>query len=297
MAVSKYRVKEMLQPVQKLNNSLQDFIRGSIESSLEIENWNNLSDEFAPVWCREIRGCRKKKCPAYSSHDYRCWLQVGTLSNGNMQCRPPKRYNTCFDCEVFSAISKEPVRALYENINTILFHFKNKAIKLRELAIKDNLTGLYNRHFFNEIIEREVSRVEREKNVVSFIMIDLDYLKQINDTLGHLTGDKILVEVANMISSNVRKSDIVFRFGGDEFLVVLVNADCLRTGRMVRRLLDSNNRWNKENAKKIGCRISFSIGCATCDKCANILETLNEADANMYINKKKRKYELEGVLL
>lgn len=276
------------QHFQALNNSLATFIQGSIESPKSIEEWPELTNGFEPLKCYDIKGCASPDCLMLKSNDYRCWLQVGSMCSEGMKGHHSVHKKTCFECEVFSKISEEPVRALYEKINTIIFHMKNKALTLREFAIKDHLTGLYNRHFFNEIIEREISKIERQKDVVSFIMIDLDGLKQINDNLGHLTGDRILAEVANLLRENVRKADIVFRFGGDEFLIVLVNADCSKTEIMVRRLMDANDRWNTEKAKEYGCRISVSIGCATCTKCSNIHDTLNEADERMYMNKKAR---------
>ncbi|MEC4676165.1 MAG: GGDEF domain-containing protein, partial [Nitrospirota bacterium] len=238
--------------------------------------------------CWEIKGCKSKKCPAYKSKNYRCWLQVGTICGGEVQGEFSKKYNTCFDCEVFKVISEQPVRALYENINTIVFHLNNKAARLRELSIIDHLTGMYNRHFFNEVIEREFARLKKNGEAVSFIMIDMDHLKHINDTLGHLTGDKILAECAILIRNSVRKSDLVFRFGGDEFLVLMMNTSCRKSARVIRRLREATVRWNDDNAAKFGCGISFSIGCSTSDDANNLFATLNEADAKMYRNKKEK---------
>jgi PleD family two-component response regulator len=96
---------------------------------------------------------------------------VGTLCGGKVQGEFARKYETCFECEVFKIISEEPVRLLYENLNTLIFHIKDKGIKLQELAIKDQLTGLYNRHFFNEVIEREAALSNRNGEPLSFIMI------------------------------------------------------------------------------------------------------------------------------
>lgn len=217
-----------------------------------------------------------------SSTDIESW---GTLSNGLKF----KDNEDCEEHELSCSVSNKQITSLYKNIDSIIHHIKNKSAELRELAIKDSLTGLYNRHFFNEVIEREVARGERNSEVVSFIMIDLDKLKQINDGLGHLTGDKMLVEASNLIKNTVRKSDMVFRFGGDEFLVLMVNSDCGMTNYMIKRLIDACGKWNNDNEKEYGCRLSFSIGCSTCYKCDDILEALNEADARMYKNKKEKK--------
>jgi len=276
--------------LNQLNHDIEGFIRGSIESSsFNIEKWSPISNGFETIRCWEIKGCRKEKCPAYGDKDYRCWLKVGTLCGGKVQGEFAKKYKTCFECEVFKIISEEPLRLLYENINTLIFHVKDKGIKLQELAIKDQLTGLYNRHFFNEVIEREAARSNRTAEPLSFIMIDLDYFKQINDTLGHLTGDKILIEAALLIKKTLRKADLLFRFGGDEFLVILPNTDCAKSNYMVERLLTAVIDWNKDNETTYGCKLSFSIGCSTCEKGCDFLKALKEADDKMYQDKTKKR--------
>ena len=93
--------------------------------------------------------------------------------------------------------------------------------KLYEQVIRDPLTDLYNRRFFNEIIPREFSRAMRESYPISFVMIDLDHFKLVNDAHGHKAGDLVLKQLAEILSSQTRVSDYVFRHGGEEFLVVL----------------------------------------------------------------------------
>jgi diguanylate cyclase (GGDEF)-like protein len=293
MTYKKSSKEDVVNLLHQLNYDLKRLIRGYVELSSEPENWDTLSSMFKPIRCYEIKGCTNEKCPAYKSANYRCWLQVGTLCGCEVQGKFAKKYKTCFECDVFSIISQETVRALYENINTIIFYLKNRDVKFRELAIKDQLTNLYNRHFFNEIIEMEMAKIERNDQIISFIMIDLDNLKHINDTLGHLAGDRMLVETAKLIKDTIRRSDFVFRFGGDEFLVLLLNADCNIAINTVERLLDAVDGWNKDNADAYGCRLSLSIGCSTCDKGCNALDTLKEADARMYHNKREKRNNAE----
>ena len=276
---------KLIDILNQLNHDIEGFIRKSIESSFNIEQWSPLSNGFDRIRCWEIKSCRNDTCPAYNNKDCRCWLMVGTLCGEQVHGTFAKKYETCFECEVFKTISEEPVRLLYENLNTLIFHIKDKSIKLQDLAIKDQLTGLYNRTFLNEIIEREVARSDRNMEQMSFMMIDLDYFKQLNDTFGHLTGDKILIEAANLIKKTMRGSDLLFRFGGDEFLVLLLNTNCDKSIHMVQRLLTAVNGWNRENAQAYGCHLSFSMGCSTYEKGSNILEVLKEADARMYQNK------------
>ncbi len=94
---------------------------------------------------------------------------------------------------------------------------------LRESALKDALTGLYNRRFLQEYTETLVAGIQRRGKNIGLIMCDLDYFKQVNDVYGHNVGDAVLKETAVIIKKNVRDSDLVIRFGGEEFLVVLLD--------------------------------------------------------------------------
>jgi two-component system cell cycle response regulator len=95
------------------------------------------------------------------------------------------------------------------------------SLKLRQASIIDPLTGVFNRRYINEILNQEISRVERKGGIISAMIIDLDDFKKINDTYGHIVGDNILVEFAERIKKLKRKYDYVVRYGGDEFLVIL----------------------------------------------------------------------------
>ncbi len=93
--------------------------------------------------------------------------------------------------------------------------------RLREMAVHDSLTGLYNRHYLDETLKRELARAAREKYPVSFVMIDIDHFKRVNDAFGHKAGDAVLRDLAALLQKNCRASDILYRYGGEEFLAVL----------------------------------------------------------------------------
>lgn len=102
--------------------------------------------------------------------------------------------------------------------------FKNIIRDINELAIKDELTGIYNRRYINERMPVDVSNNILENKPISIIMADIDFFKNINDTYGHLIGDKVIRDVANIINKNIRNSsDWLARYGGEEFLIVLSN--------------------------------------------------------------------------
>jgi len=93
--------------------------------------------------------------------------------------------------------------------------------KVEEMALKDTLTGLYNRRYFNQILDYEVNRAKRYRQPLSLIFIDLDHFKEINDSFGHSVGDQFLKQIAQKIHSLFRTTDLVARYAGDEFVVIL----------------------------------------------------------------------------
>jgi diguanylate cyclase (GGDEF)-like protein len=102
---------------------------------------------------------------------------------------------------------------------------KKAQADLQEQAIRDALTGLYNRRYLDETLERELARAMREVQPMSFVMLDLDHFKSINDTFGHNQGDAVLQKLAALLLSHTRVDDIVCRYGGEEFLIVLPNVN------------------------------------------------------------------------
>jgi two-component system chemotaxis response regulator CheY len=108
--------------------------------------------------------------------------------------------------------------------------------QLREIAMRDSLTGLLNRRAIYEYTEAEISRADRERRPISLIMLDLDHFKSVNDRYGHMVGDEALCLLARTITGNVRPYDFVGRWGGEEFLVVLPGATLAEAAAVAERL-------------------------------------------------------------
>ena len=158
---------------------------------------------------------------------------------------------------------------------------------LRKLAEHDGLTGLYNRTYFHGELERVVERMHRSEVVnCALLYIDLDHFKYVNDTLGHAAGDKLLIEVASILTRRARKSDLVARLGGDEFTVLMYDtrpelvekvADSFR-----RQLADFNFNFEGQTVT-IGC----SIGVAVIEPSAQSpAEVMSRADLACHIAKR-----------
>ena len=114
--------------------------------------------------------------------------------------------------------------------------------KLREQAIRDPLTNLFNRRYLEETLDRELARAERESYPVCIIMIDLDHFKKINDTYGHDAGDEVLRALAKTLSEQSRRGDFACRYGGEEFVIVMPNITkhtAYERARKLRRRLNS----------------------------------------------------------
>jgi diguanylate cyclase (GGDEF)-like protein len=116
------------------------------------------------------------------------------------------------------------VRCLIRFIETVTRELEEANKQLLQLVIQDKLTGLYNRRKLDEILSYEVARAKRHGSGFSLILTDIDFFKKVNDTYGHLIGDKILIEFAEWLRYTfIRKTDIVGRWGGEEFLCIIPN--------------------------------------------------------------------------
>lgn len=129
-------------------------------------------------------------------------------------------------------------------------------------AEHDSLTGLFNRHYFQEELERLVARVARSGTNAALFYIDLDQFKYVNDTLGHAAGDKLLLEVTELFNSHIRDGDLLARFGGDEFTLLLYNIehnDVKRSAEKLRLLMENYHFFSANNNFNVTCSIGVAI--------------------------------------
>jgi diguanylate cyclase (GGDEF)-like protein len=175
---------------------------------------------------------------------------------------------------------------LYEEIkraNTVLGRQLEEIQKLqndlREQALRDPLTGLFNRRYLYETFERETARADREKYAISVIMVDLDHLKEINDTYGHLAGDDVLKALGALLQHSTRQGDIACRYGGDEFLVIMPEIS-EKNAQNRAETLQKNIRKIIVQSGTEKISMTASIGIAFYPKHGNDLDEIMKASDN-----------------
>jgi|GEM_PF-1305684 len=167
--------------------------------------------------------------------------------------------------------------------NQILtINLKESNRKLNEISVRDPLTQLYNRRFFVEFLENRIHYCRRMREPLLVMLIDVDNFKHVNDRLGHLIGDQVLVDLANIIRSAVRDSDIVARYGGEEFIVVLPNANLESGTNIGARILTLCENHQFEN---VPWSITVSAGLAELTDGDNSVSLLARSDHFLYKSK------------
>jgi diguanylate cyclase (GGDEF)-like protein len=157
--------------------------------------------------------------------------------------------------------------------------------ELRQMVTTDALTGCRNRRYFDEIIGRDVQRHRRYHIALSLVFVDVDRFKTINDTLGHDEGDRVLQRVAAFLLRNVREVDYVFRWGGDEFLILM---SCREGEALARATTLQATFARSPDADGLPSGVGLSVGCAEVGpRDDDILALIKMADERMYRNKKR----------
>lgn len=157
----------------------------------------------------------------------------------------------------------------------------------KHLAMKDDLTDLYNQRFLPVILENEINRAARRKQTFSILFLDLDYFKMVNDTRGHWIGSKLLKEIGRIVRASIRSCDYGFRYGGDEFVVVLPDTD-IKGGQIVAERIRSTIEQTPFLIDGHEVRLTASVGLATFPDHAKTKEQMIQlADKAMYDAKRK----------
>jgi diguanylate cyclase (GGDEF)-like protein len=166
-------------------------------------------------------------------------------------------------------------------------NFKKQQDVLEEMAVKDSLTGLYNHALLLELLQRELIKQDRNKTPVTFAMVDIDYFKSINDSYGHQVGDKVIRGVADIIKRSIRASDIAGRYGGEEFGVIITEANPDQALRLCDRIRREIEHIAFDEDDKI-IKVTASVGfyCKLPEDKKSPTEVIILADKALYKAKK-----------
>ena len=161
-----------------------------------------------------------------------------------------------------------------------------RSAQVQSLIYIDDLTKLHNFRYLNVVIDREIKRSERYQNLFSVLFMDIDFFKRVNDTHGHLVGSRVLQEVGAVLKSCVRDSDTVIRYGGDEFVVLLVDTNSEEALFVAERMRKAVENEQLVQSMGIDMRLTVSIGVASFPEHATTKQhLLNLADQAMYRGK------------
>ncbi len=249
--------------------------------------------DLTPWWVSELKSGRPVNIPDVPAMPEKLALdRADFMSEGiiSILTLPLVWEGKVFGCFGFDTVSGqrtwtaeqlELLQVVAELISGVLARH-DADLKIRKLSFHDQLTGLYNRHYF----ENEVMRLDRSReHPISLISADLDGLKLINDTIGHAEGDRYLQAGANLLKNTLRGSDILARVGGDEFVILLPQTDRAAAEQLKHRIRSSIEEYNSGQSN---LPLSISIGLAVSKSAdCSVEETYKIADHDMYSNKLK----------
>ncbi|MBN1780301.1 diguanylate cyclase [bacterium] len=188
------------------------------------------------------------------------------------------------------------IKHLYEALEEKILELENTQNRLQELVIRDELSGVYNYRFFQQQLHQEILRSLRFEYPVSLIIMDIDNFKKYNDQFGHPQGDKIIKRFASLIKDNIRKVDILSRYGGDEFALILPNTSRQAAISVADKLRSVVEHAYFPGAKRAQKGITLSAGVASYPADAmDAEELLQLSDIALYMAKEKGKNQIASV--
>ncbi len=190
-------------------------------------------------------------------------------------------------------VLKEEFLARIKNIlinKKLLEEIRVQSEKLKELSLKDSLTGVYNRRILEDFVSEELEKAKKYSFDLSFIMIDIDNFKEINDQYGHIIGDFVLKRIAHLISKKIRKGDLIIRYGGEEFLVMLSYCNLQNAFKRAEEIRKAIEELSLE---KLKITASFGVTSLSLHPEATLEELINFADQALYKAKREGKNRVE----
>lgn len=271
-----------------------DGVRGAYSETFIRDGWKTAKNSGVIGWVAQNRQSvvlsdvskDNRYCEAFPGTNSELAVPIlfnGTLS-GVINLESPK-------IGFFDGEDRRLIEVVANLLATALSNISSQA-DLREQAIRDPLTGLFNRHYFNSSIASELSRSDRYEHPLSLMMVDIDGFRAVNNRLGHLIGDVVLQNVAHMLTACVRDSDRVIRYGGDEFLIFMPETDGHGDSQVIADRLRQEIRSVLEgiDTDETSLTLGLSIGIYSRlpGETKTFEEILEEVDRRMYADKRTK---------
>ena len=166
-------------------------------------------------------------------------------------------------------------------------------VRLEKLAITDKLTSVYNRRAFDLLMAQAVKEVKRDEKDLALILFDIDWFKRVNDSYGHLAGDRVIQDIVNLTRQTLRESDVICRWGGEEFLIILRECNLENGRRMAEKICQKVEAYTT-TFENNNIKVTISIGVAQYTEDDTEDSLLNRADKSLYRAKKNGRNRVEA---
>ena len=223
---------------------------------------------------------------------FRAWLEKDIKTHREGPATIQERTAEVFSQENVKLLTSLAAHAIAAIENSLIFE------KTRRQTMIDGLTQIYNHRYFQQSLRVEISRALRHRTPIALVMMDIDNFKRYNDRLGHIRGDDVLKRVAFLLMSNIREIDIVARYGGDEFALILPQTDFEGTKTVIERIKErACVLFSKSEFKKRGAALGLCMGVVASSgkKMVKPVHFLHKADMALLRAKKKGKNRIEFV--
>jgi diguanylate cyclase (GGDEF)-like protein len=274
-------------------NEAQKRIKAAIDKVIEDQSFHIRlqSDDLLKCW--EIKNCTHVGCPSYKSENLRCWQVSGTFCGGKVQGVFASKYGDCRKCEVYQNAFKDRINLIGESFNNMMVLLESKHMELQKLNERlnilidtDPLTETGNRRSFQKRMESIHLLSLRYNHPYSIIVCDVDYFKAFNDTYGHQKGDYALVAASNAMKTSLRRTDEIFRWGGEEFIIILPQQNlftALKVAENLRTTVESLGIAHTVSPSKV-ITISVGVACNIADNVKYISweSVIKQADDELY---------------